>query len=103
MEEKLIHQSELFKLGLGLDERGIEYDLYKLRDGLSIGIPSFNSYASCQSGNYGHADGLLEVCGELAQNRTDSGYWDVDGWLTAKEILDRIDEKISEKKDEVNE
>lgn len=100
MEEKLIHQSELFKLGLGLDERGIEYDLHKLWDGLSVVVPSQGWDAVCHHGSYGGDKGLIEVMGHYIAPNTGDG---VEGWLTAKEILDRIDEKIAKMKDEVNE
>lgn len=100
MEEKLTHQSELFKLGLGLDERGIEYDLCTIAEGLAIVVPSQGWDAVCHKYSYGGTSGLLEVMGHFLVPDSEDG---VEGWLTAKDILDRIDEKISEKKDEVNE
>lgn len=86
--EKLIHQSEIFKLGLGLDDRGIEYELIAFCDGLQIRVPSQGWDAICHRGSYGREDGLLEVAGDCVVN---IDFDSVEGWLTADEVLKRVD------------
>ena len=42
--------------------------------------------AICQGGSYGGDEGLLEIYGGIVQNEYD----DVEGWLTADEIISRM-------------
>ena len=94
MDEKLIHQVEIFKLGLGLDERGVEYDLVVIFGGLAIVCNSQNWDAVCHKGSYGRGSGLLEVMG-----RTITGDDDV-AVMTAEKVLAKVDELLDEKKGE---
>lgn len=45
--------------------------------------------AICQTGSYGYEEGLLEVMGRPVVCESD-GY-DVDGWLTAAEVIARLE------------
>lgn len=44
--------------------------------------------AICHKGSYGYDNGLLEVMGEIVKDD-----YDVEGWLTAAEIIKRLEEK----------
>ena len=47
--------------------------------------------AICHGGSYGHEVGKLEIMGDLVdKTKTDD---DVEGWLTAEEILERVDKE----------
>ena len=95
-------QSEMFKLCLGLDERMVGYRLYVEEDGLSITTKlHFDVY--CHTGCDYWQNGLLRVYDPCQYLKVTEGFSHFKDGLTAKDILDRIDEKISEKKDEVNE
>lgn len=75
---------EIAKLARGLKMRGISYTMRTHVDGLQIVADNWD--AVCLTGSYGDARGLLEVMG-----RTITGNDDVEGYLTADEILRRID------------
>lgn len=45
--------------------------------------------AICQYGSYGGDNGLIEIMGTIVQNDED----DVEGWLTADDIINRIKEE----------
>ena len=48
--------------------------------------------AICNEGSYGYEDGLLEIMGDIVtekEKETD----DVVGWLTAKDVIERIENK----------
>lgn len=80
---------ELNKLMLGLAERSISFTFTQIYDGGKVDVPSQNWDAICHMGSYGHENGLLEVMGN-AVNRCP--YDSVEGFLTADEILERVDE-----------
>lgn len=81
---------EINELMIGLAKRGINFTFEQIFDGFKIFVPSQNWDAICHSGSYGCRDSLLEVMGS-AVVRVD--YDSVEGYLTAQEILKRIDEK----------
>lgn len=80
---------ELNRLMLGLMERNIEFKFQPLMNGGIVLVDSQNWDAICHDGSYGNKEGLLEVMGsKVVKNSDDS----VEGWLTAQEILNRLDE-----------
>ena len=86
---KNVYAKELNKLANGLIERGIAFKFTAWMNG---GIIDWGTCdAICHDGSYGNCCGLLEIMGDLV-DRTITGD-SVEGWLTAEEILDRIDEK----------
>ena len=76
--------SEIAKLARGLKERGIAYNMHAYVDGLQIVTDSWD--AVCFTDSYGAQRGLLEVMGSIA-----TGNDHVEGYLTADEILRRLD------------
>lgn len=76
--------SEIVKLARGLKERGITYNMRAHVDGLQIVADGWD--AVCFTGSYGAQRGLLEVMGSIV-----TGNDDVEGYLTADEILRRLD------------
>lgn len=82
-----IKQDEMLELAIGLQERGIEFEIFSFRDGLQIRCIDWD--AICNDMSYGHEDGLLEVLGLPQCNG------DVLGWLTAKEVLEMVDNKYT--------
>ena len=83
-ETKILHQSELFKLGLALNERGVEYELHCFLNGLQIRVPAQDWDVFCNSASAGKETGLLEGFGKIF----DDG---LEGYLTANDVLERID------------
>lgn len=81
---------EMNELMLGLAKRGIDFNFSQIFDGFKIAVPSQGWDAICHGNSYGCRSALLEVMGS-AVVRVD--YDDVEGYLTAQEILNRIDEK----------
>lgn len=79
-----IYRIEAEKLVKGLIENGIEFEYQECWDGVQIYCDGWD--AICHSGSYGHEQGLLEVMGTVARADDD----DVEGWLTAEEILQRL-------------
>ena len=79
-----VYRIEADKLVKGLTENGVEFDYHKCWDGVQIVCDGWD--AICHSGSYGHEQGLLEVMGTIATEVED----DVEGWLTAEEILQRL-------------
>lgn len=75
---------EIAKLARGLKERGIAYNMHAHVDGLQIVADSWD--AVCFTGSYGAQRGLLEAMGRVI-----TGNDDVEGYLTADEILRRLD------------
>ena len=75
---------EIFKLAVGLLYAGINFDFLVIFDGYQIKTKEWD--VICHSGSYGDRDGLLEVMGTLNRNPYD----DVEGYLTAEDILKRI-------------
>ena len=80
---------ELNKLMIGLAERGIPFTFEQCYDGGKVDVPSQDWDAICHGGSYGSHSGLLEVMGSKVVRNT---YDMVQGYLTAAEILDRVDE-----------
>lgn len=85
-----IDYTEMVKLELYLQEAKIPY-----RIDYVIGMPSVQYYGHsnelvcdtiCHSGSYGYEKGLLEIMGLT------SNYDSVEGWLTAREVFERIRE-----------
>lgn len=76
--------SEIAKLARGLKDRGIVYNMRAHVDGLQIVADGWD--AVCFTGSYGAQRGLLEVMGSIV-----TGNDDVEGYLTADEILRRLD------------
>ena len=97
--------TELNKLEDYLDERGIQYERHDVdeevdADGLVIRLERHQICAMvdeegccewdaiCQSGSYGAEDGLLEIYGKIVRPGGDS----VEGYLTAEDVIERIEE-----------
>lgn len=75
---------EIAKLARGLQMRGIAYTMRVRDDGLQIVADNWD--VVCFTGSYGAQRGRLEAMG-----RTITGNDDVEGYLTADEILRRLD------------
>jgi hypothetical protein len=86
---KDIYTKELNKLAIGLIKRGIPFKFNTYFNGGQIDWGTCD--AICHDGSYGKFDGLLEIMGDLV-DETKTGDT-VEGWLTAEEILNRIDAK----------
>lgn len=96
--------TELQELAIGLIERGIQFEFRDCFEGGQIivyektGLPYDISGelirkwdAVCHGGSYGHEVGKLEIMGDLVdKTKTDDS---VEGWLTAEEILERVDKE----------
>lgn len=86
--------TELDKLETYLKENNITYER---RDGLEIHIicvpefdPDKRQYdAICHYGSYGYEKGLLEIMGDIVDVKAVGDT--VEGWLTAKEVIERIE------------
>lgn len=90
--------SELDKLEQYLKEHKYEYvrhdedrNQYMNRHQLIVYDSEMNYQwdAICHFGSYGYEKGLLEVAGTIVRNDDDS----VEGWLTADEIIGRLEGK----------
>lgn len=86
---KNIYTKELNKLANGLIERGIEFTFTAFMNGGKIDWGTCD--AICHDGSYGKKTGLLEIMGDLVDETKTMDT--VEGWLTAEDILNRIDEK----------
>ena len=84
-----MYKKELDKLANGLIERDIVFTFTAFMNGGKIDWGTCD--AICHDGSYGNCCGLLEIMGDLV-DRTITGDA-VEGFLTAEEILNRIDEK----------
>lgn len=91
MNKTQLYSTELSILANGLTIRGIPFTFKSLYDGFQVEVKDNKGEilwdAICHSGSYGHESGLLEVMGEVNRNPND----DVEGWLTAQAILNRLD------------
>ena len=87
-----IYRTEINLLVVGLIERGIRFTVTPVFDGYKVewDVPMFSGDAICHNFSYGGTEGLLEIMGALCN--TDD---DVEGFLTANEILRRFDELIN--------
>ena len=81
------YRSEINDLVLGLIKREVRFTVEPLNNGYKVDWGTGD--AVCHHGSYGGSDGLLEVMGDLNQNPYD----EVEGWLTADEVLHRFDKK----------
>lgn len=85
----MIKFDEMKKLMFGLYDKGIDFNLKVFFDGISITINDENGNylwdAICHRGSYGHEEGLIEVMGIVSDYEDD-----VEGYLTAEEILSRL-------------
>lgn len=75
---------EIAKLARGLKDRGIAYNMLVRDDGLQIVADKWD--VVCFTGSYGAQRGLLEAMGRVI-----TGNDDVEGYLTADEVLRRLD------------
>ena len=79
-----LYRIEADKLVKGLEEKDIDFDYHCCWDGVQISCDGWD--AICHSGSYGHEKGLLEIMGTIVRVDDD----EVEGYLTAKEILQRL-------------
>lgn len=85
--------NELDKLEQYLKDHGIPYeriDKYTIpQDWHQIIVPNAMHRkwdAVCHKWSYGYEDGLLEIMGSISRSE------DVEGWLTAEDVIERIEE-----------
>lgn len=90
-----INQMEMVKLAMGLLDRGIEFEIRTIPDctdgALQLVVPSVTNPewdAVCSNFTYGGANGLIEISGKYVE---EDYLDDVQGWLSAEDILERID------------
>ena len=88
---KEIYTKELNKLAIGFIKREISFEFKPLFNGDGGAIFWDGCDAICQDGSYGRAEGLLEIMGNLVDEAKIDDT--VEGYLTAEEILRRIDER----------
>lgn len=86
---KDIYMKELSKLAIGLMKRNIPFSFTAFMNGGKIDWGTCD--AICHDGSYGRQDGLLEIMGDLVDEIKTGDT--VEGWLSADEILTRIDAK----------
>lgn len=79
-----VYRIEADKLIKGLTKQGVEFDYYRFWDGVQVSCNEWD--AVCYSGSYGHERGLLELIGTIVRPVEN----DVEGYLTAEEILQRL-------------
>lgn len=93
------YTKQLKELADGLIERGIPFQ-FKYMPCMNGGqIVGDGWDAICHDGSYGHEDGLLEIMGKLVnKSKANINMKDVEGYLTAQEILDRIDHRYPVKR-----
>ena len=87
-EMNITYRKEMAKLAEGLAFRGIPFQFKPLFDGSQIIVNGGEWDVICHSGSYGGDNGLLEVMGDCMLSEELKG--DVEGWLTAEEILNRL-------------
>lgn len=78
--------NEMNKLALGLMALRVPFVVRPLWDGLQIKAQDGSWDAVYHCFSYGHERGLIEVAGTICRSDDD----DVEGWLTAEEILSRF-------------
>lgn len=88
-----INPAEIITLHDYLTDRGIEHIFRRLYDGYQI-VVGDEWDVICHGGSYGHERGLLEIMGKYVYNTIDS----VEGYLTAEEIIRRIEAEDNEEK-----
>ena len=82
---KKIYMKEMNKLMVGLAERQIPFAVSYLFNGIQVVCDKWD--AICHDGSYGREEGLLEIMGSIVKIDYDT----VEGYLTAQEILERVD------------
>ena len=89
-----VNLNELFKLAAGLQARGKKVEVRSLHGGAQVIVYNDEGEgewdAVCHSFSYGKDSGLLEIMGGPVE-----GPDEVEGYLTADEILARIDREES--------
>lgn len=83
---KRIYTVEMNKLMVGLAERSIPFSVSYLFHGMQVRCDKWD--AICHDGSYGSRNGLLEIMGSIVKIDYDT----VEGYLTAQDVLDRVDE-----------
>lgn len=86
----VLDQDEMFELMRGLLARERQFTVHTMYGGLRVGNDDEGWDVICHNGSYGHEEGLLESKG---LPRRDDG---VKGHLTAKEVLEMLDERKGE-------
>lgn len=76
--------NEITALAIGLKQKNIPFTQKRAFDGWQIICDDWDAILHC--GSYGHSAGLLEIYGSIVRNEDD----DVEGYLTATEILSRL-------------
>lgn len=100
---KLLRLVELDKLEFYLKGKGIPYVRVDNEDDIcpihqimvncdEAGWPEWD--VICHRGSYGYTDGLLEIAGSLVDEEKDGD--SVAGYLTAQDVIDRIERKEKE-------
>lgn len=84
-----LYMVELTRLMTGLMERNIGFTFTPFMNGGKVQVADNSWDAICHDGSYGHNEGLLEIMGSIVQNEYDS----VEGYLTADEILKRLNKE----------
>lgn len=84
MFNKRINLDEIMKLAIGLDKKGLQFTAHTMLGGVQIVCNDWD--AICHCGSYGYEQGLIEVAGSIVKNDND----EVEGYLTAEEILARL-------------
>ena len=84
---KRLYMVELTRLMVGLMERNIGFTFTPFMNGGKVEVEDMSWDAICHDGSYGHQEGLLEIMGSIVK----IDYDDVEGWLTADEILNRLE------------
>lgn len=81
-------ETELNKLEEYLKEKGYKYKRMPRGQIIVFNQEGHRQWdAVCFKGSYGFEAGLLEVMGDISHNKND-----VEGWLTAQVIIDRLEE-----------
>lgn len=92
---KKVMSEEMEKLAAGLVQRGIPFSFNTYRGGLQIivknDIEKLLWDAVCNDISYGHEAGLLEIMGDKLVDLNKTCGDTVEGFLTADEILERLD------------
>lgn len=83
------YKKELKKLAMGLIDKGIAFKFHELYNGGQIVTDTWD--AVCHDFSYGHERGELEVYVTDINSLGDLGDCDVKGYLTARDILDRLE------------
>lgn len=82
-----INYTEMKKLIIGLSNLNINFEIRPHHfGGIMVIVNNWEWDAVLFPGSYGYEKGLIEICGSIVQNEDD----DVEGYLTAEEILNRV-------------